>query len=264
MASPLTNKVILITGASAGIGRATAVALAQSGAHVALVARRQERLEALVEELAAFPGQCLAIAGDVGDEAFAHTAVSQTITTFGRLDVLINNAGLGHRNQLAEMPSADMHRLWDTNVMGVLYFTQAAIPQMKQQGGGHIINISSIVSQRPLPNMGLYCASKTAVNFISRALRMELRPYHIRVTVVYPGRTLTEFGEALLGDKRTNPTALARVSSERVAQAIAKSITTGKTEVYVTWTDWLFTHFNRLFPRATDWLVEHIARRRNN
>ncbi|HRQ40959.1 MAG TPA: SDR family NAD(P)-dependent oxidoreductase [Chloroflexota bacterium] len=260
MSSPLPHKVILLTGASAGIGRATAVALAQSGANVVLVARRQERLAALVAELAVYPGQRLAIAGDVGEEAFAATAVSQTITTFGRLDVLINNAGLGHRSHLADMPTADMHRLWDTNVMGMMYFTQAAIPHMKQQGGGHIINISSIISQRPLPNMGLYCASKTAMNFISRTFRMELRPYHIHVSTVYPGRTVTEFGDALLGQPGANPSRVARVSAERVAQAIVKAINTGKTEVYITWTDWLFAHLNRLFPRATDWLVERIAR----
>lgn len=262
MNSSLSHKVILLTGASAGIGRATAVALAQSGANVVLIARRQERLEALVDELATYPGQRLAIAGDVGDETFAHTAVAQTLATFGRLDVLINNAGLGHRSHLAEMPTTDMHRLWDTNVIGLMYFTQAAIPHMKQQGDGHIINVSSIISQRPLPNMGLYCASKTAVNFISRALRMELRPYHIRVTIVYPGRTQSEFGDALLGQQGANPTRVARVSADRVAQAITKAIRTGKTEVYITWTDWLFTHINRLFPRATDWLVERITRQR--
>lgn len=262
MSSSLTNKIILLTGASAGIGQATAVALAQSGANVVLVARRQERLDALVTELAAYPGQRLAMAGDVGDEAFAPTAVAETVATFGRLDVLINNAGLGHRSHLADMPTADMHRLWDTNVMGLLYFTQAAIPHMKQQGSGHIINVSSILGQRPLPNMGLYCASKTAVNFLGRALRMELRPYHIRVTTVYPGRTVTEFGDALLGQKGANPSRLARVSADRVAQAILKAMYTGKTEVYITWTDWLFAHSNRLFPGATDWLVERIAARR--
>lgn len=263
MNPPPTHKVILVTGASAGIGRATAVALAQAGADVALIARRQERLDALVDELAAYPGRRLAVAGDIGEAAFAATAVSQTISTFGRLDVLINNAGLGHRSHLADMPAADMHRLWDTNVMGLLYFTQAAIPQMKEQGSGHIINVSSILGQRPLPHMGLYCASKTAVNFIGRALRMELRPYHIRVTTVHPGRTVTEFGDALLGQKGANPSRLARVSADRVAHAIIKAINTGKIEVYITWTDWLFAYGNRLFPGATDWLVEHIAARRD-
>ncbi len=257
----LTNKVVMITGASAGIGRATAVALAQTGAHVVLIARRQERLNALVDELAVYPGHRLALTGDVSDEQFARAAIAETITAFGHLDVLINNAGLGHRSYLTKMPTPDMHRLFDTNVMGLLYFTQAAIPHMKQQGGGHIINISSIISQRPLPTMGLYCASKTAVNFISRALRMELRPYHIRVTIVYPGRTITEFGSALLGDTGANPSRLARVPAERVAHAIVKAITTGKTEIYITYTDWLFTHFNRLFPGISDWLTWKISSR---
>jgi short-subunit dehydrogenase len=255
----LINKVVVVTGASAGIGWATAVTLAQSGANVVLVARRQERLDELVEVLAVYPGRRLAIAGDVGDEAFAATAVQQTIATFGKIDVLINNAGLGHKSQLAEMPANDMRRLLDTNVLGLLYFTQAAISHMKAQGGGHIINISSIVSQWPLPNMGLYCASKTAVNFISRALRMELRPYHIRVSIVYPGRTESEFGDGLLGQKGVSRSPIGRVPAERVAWAIVKTIGNGRAHVYITWYDWLFNHLTRLFPRTTDWLTMRLA-----
>jgi short-subunit dehydrogenase len=261
MTPNLADKVVIVTGASAGIGRATAVALAQSGAHVVLVARRQERLDALVEELAVYPGRRLAMAGDVGDETFAGLVVEQTIATFGKIDVLINNAGLGHKSQLAEMPPADMRRLLDTNVLGLLYFTQAAVPPMKQQGSGHIINISSIVSQWPLPNMGLYCASKTAVNFISRALRMELRPYHIRVTIVYPGRTESEFGDGLLGQKGVSRSPIGRVPAERVAKAIVKAIGNGRPHVYITWYDWLFNNITRLFPRTTDWLTMRVANR---
>jgi short-subunit dehydrogenase len=262
MNEKLTNKVVIVTGASAGIGRATAVILAQSGANVVLVARSQERLDALVAELSGCPGQRLAIAGDVGDEVLAETVMEQTIAAFGRVDVLINNAGIGHKSALADMPPADMRRLLDTNVLGLLYLTQTAVPHMKQQGSGHIINISSIVGERPLPNMGLYCASKTAVNFISRALRMELRPYHIRVTTVYPGRTVSEFGDRLLGEKSTNWSSLARVSAERVAEAVAKAIRTGKPHVTITWVDWLFVHISRLFPSLTDWLVEFVANAR--
>jgi len=257
----LTNKVIIITGASAGIGRATAVALAQAGAHVSLVARRQERLQTLQAELAAHPGHRLIIAGDIGREGFAQEIINQTVDAFGKVDVLINNAGVGQRVPLAEMAPADMRRLIDTNVLGLLYLTQTAVARMKQQGTGHIINISSIVGQRPLPNMGLYCASKTAVNFISRSLRLELNTTNIHVSTVYPGRTQTEFGEALLGAPGSNPSAVGRVSAERVARVILKTIQTRKSEAYVTWPDWAFTQLNRLFPATTDWLVGKLVPR---
>ncbi|NJN54655.1 MAG: SDR family oxidoreductase [Anaerolineae bacterium] len=261
MIPPLITKVIILTGASAGIGRATAVALAQSGAHVVLVARSAERLDALVTELAGYAGQRLAIAGDVGDESLAETVMQQTIATFGKVDVLINNAGIGHKSSLAEIRPADMRRLLDTNVLGLLYLTQTAVTQMQNQGYGHIINISSIVGERPLPNMGLYCASKTAVNFISRTLQMELRRSSIRLTIVYPGRTASEFGERLLGEPSSNWSSLARVPAERVAQAILKAIHTGKAHVTITWLDWLFMHISRLFPRTTDWLTWQLNSR---
>ena len=247
--------VVVMTGASAGIGKATTELLAQAGANVVVTARREDRLHQLVADLAHFPGRRLPLAGNIQEESFARELGESTTAEFGRLDVLVNNAGLGHRSQLAEMSPADMRTILDTNVMGVLYTTWAAVPQMKKQGGGQIINISSIVGQRPLPGSGLYCASKTAVNFISRSLRMELRPHNITVTLVYPGRTLTEFGEAKLGQKGSNPSVIGRTSAQRVGQAIVKSIRNGRTEVYITWYDWLFTHLNRLFPRTIDHLV---------
>jgi short-subunit dehydrogenase len=131
---------------------------------------------------------------------------------------------------------------------------------MKEQDGGQIINVSSVAGQRPLPQMALYCASKSAVNFISRGLRLELRPYHITVSLVYPGRTLTEFGDARLGAKGVHPSPLGRVPAERVGQAIVKTVDRRRLEVYVTWYDWLFSHLNRLFPRTTDYWVGLVTR----
>jgi short-subunit dehydrogenase len=259
----LKDRVIIVTGASAGIGRVTAVALAQAGAHLLLTARREERLHSLIAELEAFPGRCLALAGDIRQESFAYEMIAHTVNEFGRVDVLLNNAGLGHRSLISEMPADDMRTIFDTNVLGLLYATQAAIWQMKKQEGGQIINVSSIVGQRPLPTSGVYCASKTAVNFVSRSLRMECRPHNITITLVYPGRTLTEFGQARLGAKGLNPSKLGQVSAARVAKAIVKAIRYGRTEVYVTWFDWLFTHTNRLFPRTTDWLTSFATRRIN-
>ena len=257
----IKDSVVIVTGASAGIGRATAVALANLGATVVVTARREERLQALAEEMAGSSGRIHPFPGNIQDEAFCHQLVSETAARYGRLDVLINNAGLGHKSRIAEMPAADIRTIFDTNVMGLLYTIQAAAPQMKRQGGGQIINVSSIISQRPIPYGGIYTASKTAVNAISRSLRMELRPYHIKVTLVYPGRTQTEFGAALLGQKGANPSAFGRTSPDKVAQAIVKAIRYGRPEVYVPPSDWLFPHINRLFPRTTDWLTNFVFNR---
>jgi short-subunit dehydrogenase len=249
--------VVIITGASAGIGRATAVALAQSGAHVVITARREARLQSLATELASSSGKILAIAGDIQNETFVQELVARTTDKFGRVDVLINNAGLGHRSALATMPLSDIQTIWNTNVMGLMAATQAAVAQMRQQVSGQIINVSSIVGQRPLPSSGAYCASKTAVNFLSRSLRMELKPDNIIVTLVYPGLTATEFATARLGEQGSNRFGLKGIPAERAAQAIVNAIRYGRTEVYISWYDWLFTHTNRLFPRLIDWGISH-------
>lgn len=252
--------VAIVTGASAGIGRATAVALARWGANVVITARREERLAQLAADLDGYDGRYLVIPGDIQDETFAQTLIAQTIAEFGRLDVLINNAGRGHRSLLAEMPLADARTILNTNFLGLMAATQAAVAHMKQQGYGQIINVSSIVGQRPLPYSGLYAASKTAVNFFSRALRMELRADNITVTIVYPGVTETEFSQAKLGQSGGNRLGLRGIPAERVGEAIVKAIRYGRTEVYVTWYDWLFTHLNRLFPRTIDWVVGFMYR----
>ena len=260
--SGMQGCVVIVTGASAGIGRATALALGQAGAHVVVTARRAERLAALVATFAEFNGRILTIPGNIQEEVFCQELIAQTVAQFGRVDVLINNAGVGHKSEIAEMSSADFDTIWDTNVTGLLLASQAAIGQMKQQGNGCIVNVSSIVGERPLPLSGVYCASKTAVNFLSRAMRMELRPYQIKVVQVYPGRTITEFGEARLGEKGDNPSPIGRVSAERVAQKIVSGIKNGRDHIYITWFDWLFVQLNRHFPRTTDWFVEFVYRRK--
>ncbi|RMH00657.1 MAG: SDR family NAD(P)-dependent oxidoreductase [Chloroflexi bacterium] len=250
----IAGLVVVVTGASAGIGRATAEWLAERGANVVLTARREARLQDLAQEYRQWPGERLVIPGDIRDETFARDLIHQTVDYFGRIDVLVNNAGLGHQSPIAEIPAADVRTILETNVLGLLYATQTAVSYMKKQNSGQIINVSSIVGQQPLPNRGIYCASKTAVNFITRSLRMELTNTPITVTLVYPGLTATEFGQARLGDK-TNQTIARGVPARRVAQAIGKAIQKRRTEVYVTPYDWLFVHLTRLFPRTADWII---------
>lgn len=258
----LHDRVVIVTGSSAGIGRATVIAFAQAGAHVVPTARRAGRLHALADDLAAFPGECLPIVGDVREETFAVELVARTLARFGRVDVLVNNAGIGHRSRLSQMPGADMRTVLDTNVLGLLYATRAAIVPMQRQRSGQIINVSSIVGERPLPDSAVYTASKAAVNALSRSLRMELRPYRIGVTVVHPGLTATEFADARLGRKGGNRFGLRGVPPERVARKIVGAVGSVRRDVYITWTDWLFVHLNRLLPRPLDALIgrgAHLA-----
>lgn len=251
----IQSSIIIVTGASAGIGRATAVSLSQLGANVILTARRQERLENLAAELVPNPGRCLIVPGDIGDPTFARELVERTVAEFGRVDVLINNAGVGHKSALADMPLADAQTIWNVNVIGLLAATQAALPHMQRQGYGQIINVSSIVGQRPLPLSGVYCASKTAVNFLSRSLRMELRGTGITVTLIYPGLTATEFGEAKLGEPSANRLGLRGIPPQHVAAKIVSAIQKNRTEVYATPVAWVIAHSSRLFPRTLDWLI---------
>jgi short-subunit dehydrogenase len=254
----IEGSVIIVTGASAGIGQATAAALARAGAHVVLSARRAELLQQLARDWQHLPGRRLVIAGDISQEEYARELVEQTVREFGRLDVLVNNAGIGQYSHLADFATADIQAIWDTNVMALIHTSQAAIVHFKRQQGGQIINVSSILGQRPLIHSSIYCASKTAVNFISRSLRMELQPHQITVTLVYPGATATEFHQARRGQAHDRHYAAISVKPERVARAIVKAIKYGRTEVYVTGYDWLFTHLNRLFPRTFDWLFRML------
>jgi short-subunit dehydrogenase len=255
----LKEKVVIVTGASAGIGRATAAALAAAGANVVIGARRADRLAELIAENEHQPGRLLAVSGDIRLESYAQELVSRTIDEFGCLDVLINNAGVGHHSLLAELTAEQARTIWDTNVNGLLWLTQAALPHLKKVRRGQIINISSVLGQRPLLHSAVYCASKTAVNFLSRSLRLELRPYNVRVTLVYPGLTQTEFFQARLGQRGRPRGRFLAVPAERVAGAIVRAIRYRRTEVYITWRDWLFTHVNRLFPRTTDWLFGRVS-----
>jgi short-subunit dehydrogenase len=253
------DSVVVVTGASAGIGRATAVLLAKAGANVIVTARREDRLAILLQELNEYGGRHLAVAGDIGEVAFAQLLLERTVSEFGRLDVLVNNAGVGHRSSLAETAPEHLQAIWATNVFGLVVLTQTAVAHMKQQGQGHIINVSSILGQRPMPGSVFYAASKTAVNFISRGLRMELKAYNIKVTTLYPGLTATEFAQARFGQKDSTFLGLKGVSAERVGRAIVRGIENGRTEIYITWYDWLFAHLCRLFPRTFDWFIQKIA-----
>ena len=190
----LDGKVAVVTGASSGIGAATAEALAAEGAHVAVAARRSERLEELKNNIESNGGngRVLTVECDVADEEQAHELVQKAHREFGQVDILVNNAGVMLLSRIEKSLSKEWRQMFDVNVLGLLYTTDAAVEIMKEQGSGHIVNISSVAGRTSGPMTGVYSGTKYAVNAISQALREELVSDNIRVTIVEPGAVATE------------------------------------------------------------------------
>ena len=185
-------RVVLITGGTRGIGRALAETLLRAGDKVAVTGTSEDGVVKAETELAKL-GQVAAIVCDVRDASSAELAARTVVAKFGGLDVLVNNAGVGVGVPIAEMPHDEWDRIIGTNLTGVFNCCKAAIPHLRQRGGGWIVNISSLASKNPFPGGAAYCASKAAVNAFSEALMQELRYDNIRVTYVLPGSVATGF-----------------------------------------------------------------------
>jgi clavulanate-9-aldehyde reducatase len=226
--SELTGQVVAVTGASSGIGEATALQCARAGASVALAARRGDRLEALVSRIEAEGGRALAVTADVGEEQQARAFVERAHEHFGRLDVLINNAGVMLLGPIDGAPTEEWRRMVAVNVMGVLYCTHAALPIMREQGAGHIVNVSSVAGRFARAGSGVYNLTKFGVGAFSEALRQEAVPLGLRVTLIEPGAVATE----LAGHNRPeviemidrNFADVERLTSEDIAAAILYAI----------------------------------------
>jgi NADP-dependent 3-hydroxy acid dehydrogenase YdfG len=188
----IQGKVIVITGASSGNGQAAARYLAERGAAVVLGARRTERIEALAQELTAAGHKAKAVPTDVTDRDQVKGLVDTAVETFGRIDVLLNNAGLMPLAPLERLKIDEWNQMIDVNLKGTLYGIAAALPHMKEQKSGHIINVSSVYGHKLGPDATVYCATKFAVRTLSEGLRQEVKPYNIRTTVISPGAVATE------------------------------------------------------------------------
>lgn len=186
------GKVIVITGASSGLGEATARRLSSEGATVVLGARRANRLNNLAKEFAAKGARSLAVAIDVADRTQVQKLVDSAVETFGRIDVLINNAGVMPLSPLEKLKLDEWDRMIDVNIKGVLYGIAAVLPHMKRQKAGHIINVSSVAGHKVGPSFAVYSATKHAVRTLSEGLRMEVKPYNIRTTIISSGAVATE------------------------------------------------------------------------
>ena len=225
----LDDKVAVITGASSGIGEATAEALAAKGAAVVVAARREERLDALVERIQNSGGRTLAVSCDVTDEGQAHDLVRRAVEEFGRVDILVNNAGVMLLSQVGKGLSDQWRRMFEVNVLGLLYATDAAIEVMKRQGSGHIVNVSSLAGRKVTrDSSGVYAGSKHAVGAISEGLRQELLEDNIRVTVVEPGAVETELTDHITDEEAKEGLSglleLEILQAEDVANAIAYAV----------------------------------------
>ena len=202
MADKLSGCVALVTGASSGIGQATAAELASLGAQVVVVARRMDRLDELVARIEDAGGKASAIAADITDEATAQRVVAQTVELYGRLDILVNNAGVMLLGPTAESSLADWKRMVDVNVLGLLYCTHAAIPHLlaaAEDGPRRVsdlVNVSSIGGRSVRPGSQVYNLTKWGVGALSESMRQELASKHVRVSVIEPGATRTELQEA--------------------------------------------------------------------
>lgn len=194
----IRGKIALVTGASSGIGAATARKLAAEGVVVGLAARRKERLDALAAEITGAGGKAVTLPSDVTDPASCKAAADALITQFGRIDVLVNNAGLMPLSSVDSLKVDEWKRMVDVNISGVLNATAAVLPQMIAQHSGHIFNMSSIAGRKVFTGLAVYCATKAAVTAFSDGLRMEIGPKHnIRVTCIQSGAVKSELYEQI-------------------------------------------------------------------
>jgi NADP-dependent 3-hydroxy acid dehydrogenase YdfG len=197
MTNNIEGKIVVITGASSGLGEATARHLSQQGATVVFGARRVERIAALARELESAGRKAMAIQTDVTQSAQVQRLVDAAVAAYGRIDVMINNAGLMPHSPLERLKIADWDRMIDVNIKGVLYGIAAALPHMKQQKSGHFINVSSVAGHKVRPGGAVYSATKHAVLALSEGLRLEVKPYNIRTTVISPGAVATELPDSI-------------------------------------------------------------------
>jgi uncharacterized protein len=257
------TRVIAITGASAGIGRATALRLARDGAAVAICARRTDRLEAVAAEIVAAGGRALPFAADVTCPGAMDAFVAGTVQQFGRLDVMICNAGFGIAGAIDDVAPEQMHKLIDVNYNGTYHAIRAALPLFRRQRSGHVIFVSSIVGKRGVPYMGAYSATKFAQVGLAECLRSELVGTNIHVSVVYPVSTETEFFEVMSRETGTEVTRAMgpRQSAEAVAEAIARAIARPVPEIYPHAKSRALVVLNAIAPGLTDRVVKRFGRK---
>lgn len=256
------DRVVIITGASSGIGEALAKLFALEGARVVLTARTEEKLKKVTEEIVKNGGKAIHVRGDVGVREDVKNVFKRAIDEFSRVDILVNNAGVGLYSEVEKIDDESLLRIFRTNLFGALYCIQEAIPVMKKQGRGHIVNISSVAGRRAMPGVAGYSMTKFALHALSESLRVELRPYNIHVTVITPGLIRTDFPDHAMRAEGTPPAFSKEIrwtTPERCAKIILNAIHRKKREKVITAGGKLLVFMNKFFPSFTDFIVEKIA-----
>lgn len=261
-ANLLAGKVAAITGASMGIGEAIAKLFAENGASVVLLSRDAARLEAASARIG-YSDRTLALTCDVRHREDIDRAIGLALHHFQRIDIWVNNAGHGLLDSIANVNMADVRETFETNLFGALEGMKAVIPVMQQQGGGTIVNISSVAGHIPLPFHAIYSATKFAMNALGKGARVELGRSGINVLTVCPGYVRTEFGaNAIQGShhKQVRPASVRGISAERVAEATFRGILARKREVIVPWTMHPVVKLYQLLPGLVEWGMSRMAK----
>jgi len=257
----LEGQVVVVTGASMGIGEAIAKVFAAEGASVVILSRDTGRAEAARTRVG-FLDRTIALSCDVRNSEEIDRVLGLTLHHFKRIDVWVNNAGHGLLDSISQMETSALHDLFETNFFGAVSAMQAVIPVMRQQGGGMIINISSVAGHIPMPFHAAYSASKFALNSMGYAAGVELKKDGIRVLTVCPGNVQTAFGDnAVRGKelKRVRPRSVRGVTAERVARATLRGYLKHKREVIVPWTMHIPVKLFQMFPQLVEWGMGKMA-----
>ncbi len=259
------REIMIITGASSGIGAATARLFGREGYPVVLAARRVERLEALAKEITASGGEAWPVSTDVTRMADIENLVAATLERYGRIDILFNNAGFGRLGWLETLdPEGDIAAQIQVNLIGLAQMTRAVLPHMIEQRSGHVINMASMAGWLATPTYSIYAAGKFGVRGFTEALRREVRVWGIHVSGIYPGGVKTEFSEKTGAQRRTGvttPPAL-RLSADQVARAVLGLHKRPRRALIIPWPMRLAAWINFLAPGVVDWVIEQRFVRR--
>jgi short-subunit dehydrogenase len=259
----LQGKIAVITGASMGIGEAIAKLFLKEGARLVLCARDLARVEAATKRIAGEAENVLCWACDVSRRDQVDALMQAAVEKFGRIDILVNNAGFGLNDSIEKIDAGEFRRMFDTNFFGALNCMQAAIPVMRQQGGGDIANISSVAGHIATPYMGGYAASKHAMQAIGMAARMELKHHNINVVTICPGFIATDFAQNMIKGsqpQRIGGSARRGATADLVARDTLKAVARRKRQAVTPWFYWIAIKLYQNAPGLVESLVRKTMR----